>query len=173
MLRDYELLCDENNYWTNHPINKEPLKLRQTYMSLLHYFMLHLANPNAAIYDCIDEVETRIVGQDSFKHLMNVRTKQINKYSKKLTRDKLKNLVNPKDFTDYRIIVVVDALYLLEMIILDLRQNRIAFERLPVLVEKLSLSKREKDDLIDLIKDQFGKDDKRFSRQVINYLSIV
>ena len=173
MFRDYELVYNEKNHWENHPIHNKSLKLRQTYMSLLHYFVMHLANPNAAIHDCMEEVEQKIVGDHSFKHLMNVRTKHINKYSKKLKMDRFKNLINPNDSNDYRIIVVVDALYLLEMIILDLEHNRVALERLPVLVEKLSLSNNEKDDLINLVNKLFEKHDKRFNNDVISYLSIV
>lgn len=173
MLRDYELLCEKNNHWNNHPIHREPLKLRQNYMSLLHYFVMHLAKPNAAIHGCIEEVENTIVEDHSFKHLLNVRTKQINKYAKKLSCDKIKKIVKPSECTDYRLIVVVDALYLLETIILDLQHNRIAIERLPILVEKLSLAKEEKDNLIDLINELFEEQDKRFSAEVISYLSIV
>lgn len=173
MLKDYELLCDTNNHWAKHPIHQENLKIRQTYMSLLHYFVMHLANPNAAIHDCLEEVEHKIVGEHSFKHLMNVRSKHINKYSKKLTTDRFKRLLGHKDRIDYRITVVVDALYLLEMIILDLSHNRIAFERLPVLVEKMSLSLNERDQLINLVSDLFDEQDKRFSNEVISYLSIV
>lgn len=173
MLKDYELLCNAKNHWDKHQIHQESLKIRQTYMSLLHYFVMHLANPNAAIHDCIEEVEHKIVGDHSFKHLMNVRSKHINKYSKKLTADRFKNILSSKERIDYRIAVVVDSLYLLEMIILDLTHNRIAFERLPVLVEKLSLSKNEREQLINLVSDLFEEQDKRFSNEVISYLSIV